>query len=107
MNGFSSLSAIVAALTSTVLTRLHLTWAHVDRASQLEPLAAFNDPLNGFATYRSLQHEAEDPCIPFIPMYLTDLMHANDQLPDFFPAGDESSPTLINFAKRQRLVDCD
>lgn len=97
LNGYSSLSAIIAALTSTVLTRLRMTWAHVDRADHLEALSTFNDPLSSFAHYRTAQQEAaEDACVPFIGMYLTDLMHLNEQFPD------TTSEGLINFMKRHR-----
>ena len=88
-----------------MLTRLHLTWAHTDRAAHLEPLATFHEPLNGFPNYRVLQHETEDPCVPFIGMYLTDLMHVNEHFPDNAIIDDKPSPNMINFTKRQKLVE--
>jgi len=107
VNALSSLSAIVAALTSTVITRLHLTWAHVDRAAHLEPLATFNEPLNGFRfpSYRALQQETEEPCVPFIGMYLTDLMHVNEHFSDNVLVDEKPRPDMINFTKRLRFTE--
>jgi son of sevenless len=73
------MSAVVNALSSTVITRLHLTWAHVGRKSNLDALLKLNDPSGGFAGYRTLQLSAEGPCVPFIGMYLTDIVHIQDQ----------------------------
>lgn len=80
LNNFSSMSAILFALSSTVIQNLHLTWAHVNRRSHLEGLLRYNDPTRGFAGYRELMRKAQGPCIPFILMYLTDIVHVNDQL---------------------------
>ena len=38
-------------------------------------------------------------------MYLTDLVHANDQLPSTFPSPSNPNISLISFAKRQRFSD--
>lgn len=74
------MAAIVTALSSTVLTQLHTTWAHVNRKSTFETLLRYNEPTGGFAGYRSLLQQVEGSCVPFITMYLTDIMHAS-QLP--------------------------
>ncbi|TDL26433.1 ras GEF [Rickenella mellea] len=82
MNNLSSLSAISAALSSTVLARLHLTWAHVGRSSHLEPLTKLNEPTSNFTAYRTLYQSIEGPCVPFIGMFLSDLLHVQDSLKD-------------------------
>ncbi|THH29337.1 hypothetical protein EUX98_g4841 [Antrodiella citrinella] len=107
VNALSSLSAIVAALTSTAITRLHMTWAHVEREARLVPLATFNDPQNGFRfpSYRALQSETDNPCVPFIGMYLTDLLHVHEHFPDNIVDEEKPRPDLINFTKRQRLSE--
>ncbi|KAH8099722.1 ras GEF [Cristinia sonorae] len=105
INALSSLSAIVAALTSTALTRLNLTWAHVDRSDNLEPLSEFSDPLNGFPHYRSVQQETEDPCVPFIVMYLTDLTHVNEDFPDSSLDDGKKRSDMINFVKRVQFAE--
>ncbi len=102
MNNFSSMSAIVTALESVVVTRLHLTWAHVGRASQLSQLVKLNDPTGNFATFRSVQRSSEGPCVPFITMHLTDISHIGDQYLDNAVITANSSRTLVNFIKRQK-----
>ena len=66
MNNFSSMSAIIAALTSQVIARLQLTWAHVSRASHVEPLVKLSEPTSNFAAYRNIFSTAEGPCLPYI-----------------------------------------
>lgn len=90
------MSAVITALTSTVITRLPLTWAHVSRKSTLDSLSRFNDPAGGFATYRNLNN-VDGPCLPFISMYLTDLAHIQDQYND--------KELAISFYKRKRFYE--
>lgn len=103
MNNFSSLSAITTALESVVVTRLHLTWAHVGRNSQLSQLVKLNDPTGNFATYRSIQQSVDGPCVPFVTMHLTDITHINDQYPNDTMIAADSTKRMVNFIKRQKL----
>ncbi|KAJ2918365.1 hypothetical protein MD484_g2048, partial [Candolleomyces efflorescens] len=93
---FSSMSSIISALSSVVITRLHLTWAHVGRKSQLDALLKHNEPTGGFAGYRNLLGNVDStvPCVPFITMYLTDLIRTREQFRD--------EPDRISFIQRQR-----
>ncbi|KAG6842406.1 hypothetical protein C0991_007536 [Blastosporella zonata] len=95
MSNFASMSAIIIALSSTVITRLHLTWAHVGRRNALDGLLKYNEPTGGFAGYRNLLQNVEGPCVPFITMFLTDLVHIHDGY------GDEPEGRIC-FLQRQR-----
>ncbi|KAJ7204466.1 ras guanine nucleotide exchange factor domain-containing protein [Mycena pura] len=97
LNNFASMSAVINALSSTVISRLHLTWAHVGRKSILDGLIKYNDPSGGFSGYRALLANAEGPCVPFIGMYLTDIVHISDQFKD--------SEGTITFLKRHRWYE--
>jgi son of sevenless-like protein len=90
------MSAIITALNSTVITRLPLTWAHVNKKSTLESLSRYNDPTGQFATYRTLNN-VDGPCLPFISMYLTDMAHIQNQYTD--------KESQICFYKRKRFYD--
>ncbi|KAJ3505638.1 hypothetical protein NLJ89_g7311 [Agrocybe chaxingu] len=79
LNNFASMSSIIIALSSVVISRLHVTWGHVGRKSQLDVLLRYNEPTGGFAGYRQLLNTAEGPCVPFITMFLTDIIHAYEQ----------------------------
>ena len=76
------MSAIIAALSSAVISRLHLTWAHVGRTHQFETLAKLNDPSGNFTSYRTVLQAVDGPCVPFIGMFLTDLVHIHDKMKD-------------------------
>lgn len=83
------MSAISVALSSTVIQNLHLTWAHVNRKSHLEMLVRYNDPSRGFAGYRELMKKTQGPCVPFISMFLTDIVHINAQFKQI-PQSDDN-----------------
>ena len=120
------MTAIVAALTSAMISRLHLTWAHVGRGAQLQPLARLNEPASNFSAYRALHQVTQAPCVPFIAVFLTDIVHIQDQMRDTvsFPLASASTPLtataastptvsstsertedLINFVKRLKWYD--
>lgn len=84
LNNFSSMSAIVAALSSTAVNRLHLTWAHAARSGQLTALTRLTEPRGNFAVARTALTSLADgaTCVPFVGMFLTDIVHIHDQLPD-------------------------
>lgn len=82
LNNISSMSAIITALSSTVITGLQLTWAHTSRKCVLDGLLQYSEPTGGFAGYRTLLQQAEGPCVPFITMFLTEMAHVGDQFSD-------------------------
>jgi len=98
LNNISSMSALVAALASTTIIRLQLTWAHVGRASHMEPLTRLTDPTGNFTAYRSFYGNVETSCVPFIGIYLTALTHHADQYDEVIhvPAPQLSSPSGNN-----------
>ncbi|CDO73135.1 hypothetical protein BN946_scf185007.g190 [Trametes cinnabarina] len=106
LHNYASMHAIVAALSSPVISRLHLTWTHVGRRSQLEQMAKYHEPSGSLSAYRISQRTVDGPCIPFIGMYLTDIQLANTQGPDNIVILSSSAPMLlINFAKREKWYE--
>ncbi|KAF7970865.1 hypothetical protein HWV62_22678 [Athelia sp. TMB] len=101
LNNFSSMSAIVSALSSTTISMLHMTWSHSHRAAQLATMQEYNNPSRAFATYRALLRSAEGPTIPFVPMFLTEITHIRDAMPDTLESL-ASPESLILFVKQQR-----
>jgi len=97
LNNFSSMCAIITALDATVLTQLHMTWSDVGRKSTLDALLRHNEPTGGFAGYRTLLQQAEVFCVPFITMYLTDIVHVSEH---FKQEGD-----IIFFFQRARWYE--
>lgn len=127
LNNFSTMSAIVAALTSPVIAKLQLTWAHVNKASHVEPLVKLSEPTNNFATYRQLFSSIAGACLPYIGerllflilypsgqpdmntgIYLSDMVKVSETAPNFIKVpATESAPEmkLINFVKRQKMSE--
>ena len=102
--------ALVFALSSPVVARLHLTWAHVNRRAQLEQLAKYHEPTGSSSAYRLFQRSADGPCIPHIGMHLADMQAAHEQFADVVRLSPAASPlgttaSLINFAKRERWAE--
>lgn len=86
-----------------MISKLALTWAHVCRASHLEPLVRLNEPAGHFGAYRAALAAAEGPCIPFIGGFLSDIVHVADQLED--PPVQPGRPRVVHFGKRRRWAD--
>lgn len=100
MGNIASMSAIVAALSGADVGRLHLTWNHVNRSTNLEPLVKLMEQTSNFSHYRRFHRDCPGPCVPYISqfpprfpshlfsfisspsgVFLTDLKHA-DEMPD-------------------------
>lgn len=99
--------AIVSALSASVVTRLHLTWAHVNKRAQLEQLAKYHEASGNFSAYRLFQRSVDGPCIPYLGMHLADMQLANEYQADNILVAPASSPlgttvSLIHFAKREK-----
>ncbi|KIP11737.1 hypothetical protein PHLGIDRAFT_99181 [Phlebiopsis gigantea 11061_1 CR5-6] len=107
LHNYSSMSAIVTALSSSDISRLHLTWAHVNKKAHLEPLVQLNDPSGNFSAFRSVQRTCDLPSVPFIGPYLTDIIHIKDQyIHRDNPVTTARGPALLfNFVKRRKWTD--
>ncbi|KAI0050629.1 ras GEF [Auriscalpium vulgare] len=109
LNNFSSMSAIVAALSSTVVSRLHFTWLNSGRESSLEPLLKFNAPGGNYSYYRGVLEAVDGPCVPFAGPFLKSIVYAQDQHADNVVVQSPTSPqkqfTLVHFVKRQKWYE--
>jgi len=97
LNNFASLSAITMALTSMAISRLSVTWSQVNRKSNLDALARYNDPPGPLAIYRKLWLNVDGPSVPFVAMFLVDLVRMQENL------GDRDG--YICFQQRYRLYE--
>lgn len=77
LNNIHSLIAVLSALRSAPIYRLHRTWDQLPRKSQ----AVFNKLTSFVSTdcnYQELREHLKTtklPCLPYLGMYLTDLVH--------------------------------
>lgn len=109
LNNFSSMTSIVAALQSVLISRLHFTWLNSSRESSLEPLRKVIHPAYNYAYYRNILDAVECPCVPFIGPFMKNMIHAQEQHEDNVIVQSATKPdqqfTLVHFVKRQKWYD--
>eukprot|EP00056_Hartaetosiga_gracilis_P006497 m.97063 g.97063 ORF g.97063 m.97063 type:complete len:278 (+) comp12484_c0_seq1:257-1090(+) len=76
-NNVHGLIAVVSALQSAPIYRLHRTWALLKEkySDQLERLEEFISIDDHYKNVRDHLSTTKTPCVPYIGLYLTDLMH--------------------------------
>lgn len=81
---FQSLYAILSALNSSPITRLRKTWDLVPSKSKqtLTSLRRLTDHTRNYAEYRARLRSSTPPCLPFLGLFLTDLVFIADGNPD-------------------------
>ncbi|ETN41940.1 uncharacterized protein HMPREF1541_03879 [Cyphellophora europaea CBS 101466] len=102
LNNFSSMTSITSALGTSPILRLARTWAQVNPKTNnmLDSLRNLISTTKNFAQYREALHIANPPCIPFMGVYLTDLVFIEDGI-----ASIVKNSELINFAKRTKTAE--
>jgi son of sevenless len=103
------MSAIVAALQSVLISRLHFTWLNSNRETYLEPLRKVIHPASNYGYYHSILDAVEGPCVPFIGPFMKSMVHAQEQHEDNVIVQSTTKPdqqfTLVHFVKRQKWYD--
>jgi len=96
--------AIMAALGSSTIFRLTDTWSGIENTSVLkltyEGLQDIVSPREGCRIYRNAlkaAHASDKPCIPYLGIYQSDLVHMNDAMPDLIEG-------KINFLKHVTMA---
>ncbi|KAG0265258.1 hypothetical protein BG011_005129 [Mortierella polycephala] len=103
LNNFSMLSATMAALSQSPIHRLKRTWEQVPAKTMTSfmDLQTLMGVAKNWADYRVELHSVNPPCVPFVGMYLTDLVMIQDGNQDFL----KKSNHLINFYKRVKTAE--
>ncbi|RDW86901.1 Ras-GEF domain-containing protein [Aspergillus mulundensis] len=101
IQNYSAVVAILSGLQSAPVYRLGRTWAMVTQrdCDTLEPLQALMSSEQNHRIYRDALRRAIPPCIPFLGLFLKDLIFIEDGNPALTP--DER---LINFSKYSMLA---
>ncbi|TPX51384.1 hypothetical protein SeMB42_g00460 [Synchytrium endobioticum] len=104
MNNFNTLLAVLSALNSSTINRLHKTWNLLSDKTRktFDQLQAPTDHSKNYAVYRQHLRTCSPPCLPFLGMYLTDLTFCDDGNPN-----KRNEGRLINFdkfAKSARII---
>ena len=86
-NNFNSSFQLVLGLHNPAVFKLKSTWAKVGRR-YVQALKEVNDLVNpekNHRSYRTVLAKTSPPCVPYVGMYLKDLLFANDgPFPPYF-----------------------
>eukprot|EP01129_Flabellula_baltica_P008573 TRINITY_DN3419_c0_g1_i1.p1 TRINITY_DN3419_c0_g1~~TRINITY_DN3419_c0_g1_i1.p1 ORF type:complete len:712 (-),score=126.79 TRINITY_DN3419_c0_g1_i1:31-2166(-) len=101
MNNFSSCVALISGLQSSSVYRLALTKSKItnEQKERETELMKLLEPEDNYDYYKTKLSQAIAPCIPFLGIFLTDIIHLEDLHQDML---DEKR---INFHKRKLIYD--
>eukprot|EP01126_Amoeba_proteus_P045868 TRINITY_DN5157_c0_g1_i2.p1 TRINITY_DN5157_c0_g1~~TRINITY_DN5157_c0_g1_i2.p1 ORF type:complete len:379 (-),score=58.26 TRINITY_DN5157_c0_g1_i2:119-1255(-) len=100
LNNFNAIMEIVSGLTSAPVARLLQTWDVLDREGfkrfeDIKDLVSFS---NNFRHLRQIMASVLGECIPYIAVFLSDLIYIEDGNSDYTENG------MINFEKHEMLA---
>lgn len=100
INNFNALMAILAGLNTTAISRLKKSWELIPSKlkASFDSLNDLMSEAKGFKNYRQQLAITEPPCIPFLGVYLTNLVFIEGGNKDFLAAG------IINFDKCHKVA---
>ncbi|KAF4617170.1 hypothetical protein D9613_005882 [Agrocybe pediades] len=106
LHNFSTSRSILAALDSSVISRLRQTWAGLSAKykNQLEALRRLADHSRNYHEYRSKLRNTAPPAVPFLGLYLTDVTFCREGNPSHRASPTNPSKMLINFNKYHKLA---
>lgn len=101
LNNFNGAFSIYAALKSAGVFRLWATYEKLPSAYK-KMLEENNELFNDHSKkYIEKLRSINPPCVPFLGLYLTNIVKTEEGNPDFLP----KAPGLINFNKRRRVAE--
>ncbi|KAL0478329.1 RasGEF [Acrasis kona] len=99
LNNYNGLNTVISSLNSSSVFRLKKTWKEVPqkKLTTFQELADMVAMTGSFKTLREALLHTEPPCVPYIGVYLTDLVFIED-------GNKDMKDGLINFHKRRQIA---
>ncbi|EYE93376.1 Ras-GEF domain-containing protein [Aspergillus ruber CBS 135680] len=99
LNNYATMMSIISGLGMTPIYRLYMTWPQLSPKvmNTLEEMRDLMSSTKNFGKYRENLRCTHPPCVPFLGIYLTDLVFIEDGIPNHAPNG------MINFSKRLKV----
>jgi len=96
LNNYNAILGIISGLTSTPVSRLLQTWNKLEHSAikTFEKLQKIVSLENKFKELRDAQESVNGPCIPYLGIYLNDLIQIEEGNPDYV-----RETNIFNFEK--------
>ncbi|KAI0070257.1 ras GEF [Panus rudis PR-1116 ss-1] len=106
LQNFSTPRSILAALDSSTISRLHMTWSGLPQKNkhQLEAIRKLADHARNYHEYRSRLRNTAPPAVPFLGLYLTDITFCREGNPSHRASPKNPDKKLLNFNKYHKLA---
>ncbi|GME89228.1 unnamed protein product [Ambrosiozyma monospora] len=105
MKNFSSMTAIISGLSSTSISRLKKTWELLPKTvllnfHKMDNLMSIGKNYSEYRNMLRFIDEEDEPSLPFLGMFLSDLRFLTDGNPDYL----HNNRSIINYNKRMNLT---
>ncbi|KAA1469900.1 ras GEF [Dentipellis sp. KUC8613] len=106
LHNYSTSRAILAALDSSTISRLHQTWMGVPQKQklQLDAIRKLADHARNYHEYRSRLRNTAPPAVPFLGLYLTDVTFCREGNPSYRASPTAPEKKLLNFNKYHKMA---
>ncbi|BGP27635.1 ras-like guanine nucleotide exchange factor [Rhodotorula toruloides] len=103
---YNALFAVFTALNSSTISRLRKTWDGIapKYKAVFDTLRKATDHGRNYAEYRQKIRQAVPPCLPFVGLFLTDLIFVFEGNRAERPSPVDSSLQLINFDRYHKMA---